>query len=335
MPVTLGAIKPYYEETDYTSFTDEFLQHFQNAVTLDFYNRMGSSHILNVELNRVKCNLFRITINGHIKRLKIDKWYPLKENYDDWKNRNLVEYKRQSSILLKEAKLAFQETEIGSFNDVIELIPQNNIEKILSLQEIHRLLFRINSSYARSIYRKWNIHDKEIINEAERLAKITIDKYGIHVVKYILSLPITNAYDVDLKLYQTTYKNDVPLNNIQIRLDNDEHIIINFQLLTDRRERKSAFVFSKKNGNDVKLIGTLNQNGELKTNRKYFNPRLLVVINQRENILYGGLNPRCCIDCGRELTVPESILLGIGPECYQKYGYWSAYSLNFENSIKR
>jgi hypothetical protein len=325
--VTLEAIKPIIEKSDYTEATAEFWKHLKEAIKRDILYRHGVIGVIEEEYNcqDVKSRVFKITINGKCYTFKMDKWSPINEDYDSWVKRLSIQVNIQIHEWVKLAEDAFKENCFNELDLNIQLIAIEN-KSPLTNEQIKKLLPRINSSYARSIYRSWtnNPNDQGLNSEARRLAQLTVDKYGLAIVKYIISLPFTHSANSNLKLYSTSDKNEVPLHTIQVNIDGDEQLVINFHLVSNPNRQKRAYVFKKNKEKEVKLIGYINQDGELKTNqvyKRYFNPELLVVLNQQNKVLYGGLHPGNCIECGKELTVPESIILGIGPECYQKYGH--------------
>lgn len=325
--VTLEAVYPYYDKTNYEKDSEEFNDHLKKAIIIDLCYQQGLIDYADREYYniRVKTKKFSITINDKTYSLRIGKWDAGKEKLEDYIDRYKKNLSLKINMFLNLAQEIFNNNTLNKLDYSVQLISKANALP-LTIEQIKKLLPRINSSYARSIYLSWsnNPNDKALNSEIRRLAQITVDKYGLAIVKYIISLPFTQAANSNLKLYSTSDKNEVPLHTIQVNIEGEEQLIINFHLVSNPNRQKRAYVFKKNKEKEVKLIGYINQDGELKTNQvyqPYFNPQLLVVLNQQNKVVYGGLHPGHCIECGRELTVPESIILGIGPECYQKYGH--------------
>lgn len=168
--------------------------------------------------------------------------------------------------------------------------------------------------------------DEQLITQAHKIALETIDRYGKEVVLELIKLPklpfkALNFHQVFTELDKK--RGQVLDPSIRI-LVNNEPIHISFYKQDDKG-RKILYknIVEIRNRNTREVLFKLTRQGDClpQSSNKGIIPMIQTFVSYssdlNKHILHYGLVTGECSICGRPLSDPESIRIGIGPICRQ------------------
>ena len=168
--------------------------------------------------------------------------------------------------------------------------------------------------------------DEHLITQAHKIALETIDRYGKEVVLELIKLPKLpfKAFDFHQVFTELDKKRGQVLDPSIRILVNNEPIHISFYK-QDEKGRKILFknIVEVRNRNTREVLFKLTRQGDClpQSSNKGIMPMIQTFVSYsselNKHILHYGLVTGECSICGRPLSDPESIRIGIGPICRQ------------------
>ncbi|MEN9998846.1 MAG: hypothetical protein RI922_1836 [Bacteroidota bacterium] len=242
-----------------------------------------------------------------------------KDDYpEDFLNHNLFE-KDINQII--EGKTEFNKSEIHKLE-----FESEQIESFLTDFEAFSICNGLKNTLAKQICKLYfsGEFSHRIQFEAHRLAIETIDKYGESLIHHLITLPklpfnTKSAIPVFTQLEKKKNLSDNP--SFRLLFLNEKVQFSFYSVMVG--ETKIVFnnvilAKSKTNNQNLFLIGKNGKCLPLSKDRN-LGPMIQVFLSQTNNltdaILHYGLQTGECSVCGRPLSDPESIRLGIGPVC--------------------
>ncbi|MCX7928927.1 MAG: DUF6011 domain-containing protein [Patescibacteria group bacterium] len=263
---------------------------------------------------------------------------------------NLIEIEEQFDSNV----IAIQKTPVEFFqnnpfqSEQLDIISKDNVfknrqERIIKFEETeYKTIFSDFEAYsichgledrtARNIARKFFQNNET--SEAEKIlaheiAMKACKKYGDKLLSFIVSFPplpfkAVNAKKIFSEFDKLRKTYDFPILRITFNNDKNETEKLHISFYVEKRDNKIIRydnVLMIKNKTTGQKLMRLSREGIIlpEKNSKHIVPVLQVFIRFSENtkqaILNYGLETGECSICGRELTDPESIRIGIGPVC--------------------
>jgi len=270
-------------------------------------------------------------------------------HYNNLKRNN--RFNTNINPISKDSKIDFQKTLINPYSkNILEIINNPSIfndrqpkkiqhyyrtyESVFSDFEAFSICYGLENSYARKLARDYfkRPNEEHDIIEAHRIAMNTLERYGAELISFVMGLP-----PLPFKAFETNQifalldkqvgNSTKPILRVafQDNNKNNEKLVLTF--LQNDSEIKSIYdqnSVTVKNKTTGKTIMIISRDGTVipQSQEKNIIPILQLFARfsyDYKTIIFNyGLQTGECSICGRTLTDPDSIKIGIGPTC-RKY----------------
>jgi hypothetical protein len=199
------------------------------------------------------------------------------------------------------------------------------IESFFSDFEANTICSKMSSSYSRSICKQLGTHKSEFekLNyQIHYIANKALGIYGGKLLTFIYELRNMNFACGSSAVEIRTYLKVIPDFPILTIDSGGASFKISFFLKQTRQKSmvSDVRVFSSKTNQE---IGKVDADGCVITRLEDFKPQLRLFyrsLKDRKFSIYSGIESGTCEVCGKELTDPTSLRIGLGPICARGYG---------------
>lgn len=158
--------------------------------------------------------------------------------------------------------------------------------------------------------------------EIHRIAMKCYEKYGGHIVSFILSLPKLQFGKSDSKtvITKTKYEGEIPSLKIKFLKHNIEYFLCFYE--PRKRIGKETTVASLFNKTQTKIEGFLTYSGyiEHRINNESISLKFFIENVDNKQLVSCSVEPGRCINCNKELTDTSSLKVGYGRNCAKELG---------------
>jgi hypothetical protein len=158
--------------------------------------------------------------------------------------------------------------------------------------------------------------------EIHKIAMKCYEKYGGHVVSFILSLPKLQFGNYNSKtiVAKTSYQGEIPSLKIKFLKQNLEYFLCFYE--PKKRVGRETTVASIFNNTQKKVEGFLTYTGyiEYRINKENISLKLFLENINNHKIISCSIESGRCINCKRDLTDTNSLRVGYGKDCANDLG---------------
>jgi hypothetical protein len=246
----------------------------------------------------------------------------------EYLNNSVVNQIFEPKILLKNDLFNGEQIEINYKNF-------ETIKSFFSDNDAIKLCKKMNSSYARSLSNRYQMPKENIPlirYQIHYIANKALNIFGSKIITFILglrNLKFKNTSALEIRNYQKVIP-DFPI--ITLVTKEKTPFKISFFVKKSNKENKlkgDVRLFNSKTNSQIAYI---DEKGYIFSKLNKFNPELSLFYEATTNnifTIYAGIESGNCTICGRELTDPFSLRIGVGPSCAKQIGIdFSLYTFN-------
>lgn len=189
--------------------------------------------------------------------------------------------------------------------------------------EVYNLCSKMSSSFARKLCKqldKSKSNKQLILYQLHFISNKALQIFGGKILSFIYSLrplKFKNSSAIEVQ----TYSKVIPGFPILSFQTENSSFKISFFVKQDKKNKLKADlrIFSSKNFEEV---GSFDEDGYVLYKLEKFKPYLTMFCQEAKNKpfeIFSGVESGSCEICGRELTHPGSLRIGIGPNCASNY----------------
>ncbi len=278
----------------------------------------------NIGHNTEKLNVNSIISKALLSRID-EKFKKYKENKDKIRGHTEVKFLDTNSKSESKNKtqpfLYLSENMFKIIKQTITHEKLSSIKSFFSNNEAIRICSKMNCAFIRSLCKmiQKQPDNAELLYQIHFIANKAHDIYGGKILTFIYKLEQMDFSKNNPYYEVRTYTNvlpDFPI--LRLTVGDDTFKVFFFLKRGHNKSIKSDIrVFTK----DNQEIGYVDKEGYIITRLESFNPHLTLFYTAMKDNSYSitaGVKAGSCEVCGRELTHPTSLKIGLGPECAKK-----------------